>query len=83
MKCLVCDHENGKTLLKCSECETAFDRETLEKYEHLVYLLTWLDEQEEELDPVAHRRLNEQASQQQARLCQQLRMEPIAPPAEA
>ena len=64
MKCPDCNHEFGKSLMKCSACGTAVEREVLERFEHLQYLVTWLDDQTSLLDEAGHGALRGQALSQ-------------------
>ena len=70
MKCPVCEHESGKALLKCAECANVFDRETLEEYEHLDYLLAWLRKQAESLEPAVGQQLKTEAQRRQKHVIQ-------------
>ncbi|MGD8807452.1 MAG: hypothetical protein PVH65_16480, partial [Chloroflexota bacterium] len=61
MKCPVCECETGKPQLKCPECANVFDRQAMEEYRHLDYLLAWLNEQAESIEPPVRRQLGEKA----------------------
>ncbi|UCG23800.1 MAG: hypothetical protein JSW55_16945 [Chloroflexota bacterium] len=82
MKCPVCEHETGESLLKCSECANVFDRETMEEYEHLNYLLAWLRDQTESLEPTVSLQLLAEAQRRKKRLVELLHIEEIVPSAE-
>lgn len=50
MECPNCHHEASATaLVKCSHCGKAYERQLLEEYEHIGYLLEWLEKHQEEL----------------------------------
>jgi hypothetical protein len=62
MKCPNCKHESKATLLRCSACGEAFERETLERLGHLEYLLAWLDDRAEKLGSEVHALMRSEAS---------------------
>ena len=47
MKCPNCDHVSEKALLRCGDCGETYDRATFERFQHLGYLVDWLDEQDQ------------------------------------
>ena len=53
MKCPSCQHISDTALVKCSECGTVYDRAALEEFQHLEYLLRWLNAPERANDPQA------------------------------
>src|SRR5687768_16154139 len=45
MECPNCKHEAPPAaLVKCSHCGNVYERQLLEEYEHIAYLMQWLDE---------------------------------------
>jgi len=45
MECPHCKHEAPPAaLVKCSHCGKTYERQLLEEYEHIGYLMQWLDE---------------------------------------
>jgi hypothetical protein len=61
MKCPNCDHVSEKALLRCGDCGETYDRDTLERFQHLGYLLDWLDEQDKTFGANTIARLKESA----------------------
>ena len=64
MKCPNCNHVSDKRLLKCSTCGEAYERDTLETFQHLEYLLVWLNERAHTLGPTTHVRLRDETLHQ-------------------
>ncbi len=66
MKCPNCHHTAETALLKCSACGEVYDRQQLEQFHHLEYLLKWLDEQAKAPDQKAdgHEPLQHEALKQ-------------------
>ncbi len=59
MKCPNCSHDSKSILLKCSSCGEIYQRQTIEEFEHVNYLLEWIDEQREVLGDSLARKLIE------------------------
>ena len=47
MKCPHCSHVSDSVLLKCRSCGETYHQQTLEEFQHVNYLLDWLEEQRE------------------------------------
>lgn len=82
MKCPSCRHVSDTVLLKCGACGQAYDRDRLETFQHLEYLLAWLDERATTLAPGAHERLRDEALSQLAAVRDALGLA-LAPPPRA
>jgi hypothetical protein len=80
VKCPHCHHISETATLKCSACGEAYDRATLETFQHLEYLLAWLDEQAPTLGPQTRQRLRDQALAQLDAARAALGLPPPPPP---
>ncbi|MEE8389635.1 MAG: hypothetical protein V3S14_02415, partial [Anaerolineae bacterium] len=81
MKCPNCNHVSDTALLKCSACDEAYDRNTLETLQHLEYLLVWLRERADKLG-TTHTRLHNEALSQLGDLRSSLGLAPLPSPEE-
>ncbi|MCP4536760.1 MAG: hypothetical protein GY832_06405 [Chloroflexi bacterium] len=82
MKCPNCKHVSDTALLKCSTCGEAYDRDTLETFQHMEYLLDWLNERARILGPTAHARLRDETLRQLGDLRSALHLAPLLSPKE-
>ncbi|MGW8179990.1 MAG: hypothetical protein ACWGQW_14695 [bacterium] len=82
MKCPVCKYEAGKAQLKCPGCANVFDRNALEEYQHLDYLLAWLDEEAKSLEPAVRQQLGAKAEKRLADVGRLLNIEELTAPSE-
>jgi hypothetical protein len=80
MKCPHCHHVSDTALLECSACGETYHRATLETFQHLEYLLAWLDEQAPTLGPQTRQRLRNQALTQLDAARDALGLPPPLPP---
>jgi len=77
MKCPACSHVSDTVLLKCPTCGEAYERDALETLQHIEYLLAWLDERAEALEPETHTRLRGEAVNQLDDLRSTLHLPPM------
>jgi hypothetical protein len=82
MKCPNCNHVSDTTLLQCSACGEAYERDVLETLQHLEYLLTWLHERTDTLGPTTYARLRNDVLNQLGSLRSALRLAPLPSPEE-
>ena len=76
MECPNCHHQASPTsLVKCSHCGESFERQILEEYEHLHYLILWLNEHREPVGKNADSLLAD-LKNRQARLQNRMRLAP-------
>jgi hypothetical protein len=68
MECPNCSHVSEKVILKCSACGEAFNRRTFEEFEHLQYLLDWVNRMQGEIDTPTLKRIQAQAGTERDRL---------------
>ncbi len=65
MKCPHCKHESAAgVLVKCSGCGQYYDRSLLEEFEHLEYLVKWMELNTHQLGPNAQNLLDQLVTQQ-------------------
>ncbi len=83
MKCPNCDHVSATALVKCGQCGEAFDRHTLEEFEHIQYLLKYLDGQGGFLGETTLNRLRQNAETRRTALDTTLRGQIKAQPLDA
>lgn len=83
MKCPHCNHTSEAALLKCPACGEVYERAALETFEHLSYLLKWLDERARhgELKPDTYGQLRAEAEKQLKAARAALRLAPPVKPA--
>ena len=72
MKCPNCNHISETALMQCSQCGEAYDRHSLETFQHLEYLLSWLDSRAETLDAATLKNLRADAMAESQRLLDEL-----------
>jgi hypothetical protein len=64
MKCPHCKHESAAgVLVKCTDCGQYYDRSLLEEFEHLEYLLKWIELNTHQLGPHAQELQDQLATQ--------------------
>lgn len=80
MKCPNCHHVSDTQLLKCSACNKTYDRNTLETFQHLEYLLDWVHQQADTLGPTTHARLRDDVLRQLGDLRSALHLAPLPAP---
>ena len=76
MKCPNCQHISDTALLKCSNRGEAYDRAALEKFQHVEFLLTWLDARRDLLGANLAAQLRDDAQKQLDALREEMHLAP-------
>ena len=75
MKCPNCEHQSEAEFFECSHCGERYEREPLQIYQHLEYLLEWLEGQAEAVDTATIMALQTTAAADYQRLRDTLQLE--------